>query len=178
MKKTVTHSILALAIVAFSTGSCKKEPIDPNAGETLGCMDIDSPHFDATATLDDGSCESLYVTEYELSNYQDIDWDLLINVDADVYLKVKKQNAASWEFASNTINDVNPNAPQLWSAPEQFQLTNEFYTWELYDADLPPVDQDDFMASGTFNPVVDGVDGVVTSQSADGLTTVRIHYAQ
>ncbi|MFT5779198.1 MAG: hypothetical protein ACI837_002155, partial [Crocinitomicaceae bacterium] len=42
----------------------------------------------------------------------------------------------------------------------------------------PPVDQDDFMASGTFNPVVDGVDGVVTSQSADGLTTVRIHYAQ
>ena len=59
---------------------------------------------------------------------------------------------------------------------DQFELLNTSYVWELFVADLPPIDPDDAMASGTFNPVMNGNNGVVLSQSSDGLTTVKIHY--
>ena len=175
MIRTVKISILAVLVIALGTSSCKKD--DEESGETGGCMDVNSPHYSSAATYDNGTCEFLYVTDYELTNYEDIDWDLLINVDADVYIKVKRQSSSSWEFSSNTINNADPNTVQLWSAPNQFQLLNETYVWELYDADNPPIDADDAMASGSFNPVASGNNGVVVSESSDGLTTVKIHYS-
>ena len=176
MKNIVRLTLLSLIALGFGISSCKKD--DEQNGGVTGCMDINSPHFNAAATLDDGSCEYLYINDYELTNYEDIDWDLLVNVDADVYLRVKRQSAANWQFSSNTLNNANPNTPQIWSAPDQFQLMNETYLWELYDEDIPPVDPDDAMASGSFSPVANGNNGVVVSTSSDGLTTVKIHYSQ
>lgn len=176
MKGIVKLTFLSLIILGFGMVSCKKD-VESNGGVN-GCMDINSPHFNPAATQDDGSCEYLYINDYELTNYEDVDWDLLINVDADVYLRVKRQSSVNWEFSSNTINNANPNIPQTWSAPDQFQLMNETYLWELYDEDVPPVDPDDAMASGSFSPVADGNNGVVVSTSSDGLTTVKIHYSQ
>ena len=66
---------------------------------------------------------------------------------------------------------------QLWSAPTQFQLLNETYVWELFDADNPPVDTDDLMASGSFNPLTSVNNGVIVSESSDGHTTVKIHFS-
>ena len=65
----------------------------------------------------------------------------------------------------------------IWSAANQFQLVNEAYEWELVDADNPPIEADDAMASGSFNPVTSGENGVVVSESSDGLTTVKIRYS-
>ena len=176
MKITVKHSILAILVIVFITSSCKKEVEEEISSEIGGCMDINSPLYSSAATFDDGTCEFLYVTDYEVMNYEDVDWDLLINVDADLYIKVKREGASSWEFSSNTIDNADPNTVQTWSAPNQFQLMNETYVWELYDADNPPFDEDDVMTSGTFNPVTSGANGIVVSESSDGLTTVKIHY--
>ena len=174
MKIIFNISFLAIMIIAFCMMSCsKEEEVDLGTG---GCLDVNSPHYNSAATKDDGSCEFLYVTDYELTNYENINWDLLGNVKADVYIKVKKQSFSSWEFSSVTINNADPFTVQIWSAPDQFQLLNTTYVWELFDADLPPIDPDDAMASGTFNPVMSGNNGVVLSQSSDGLTTVKIHY--
>lgn len=175
MIKTVNSFILAVLVILLVASSCKKDEED--SSETGGCMDVNSPYYSSAVTFDNGTCELLYVTDYEVTNYQDIDWDLLINVDADLYIKVKRQSSSSWEFSSNTIDNADPNTVQTWSAPNQFQLLNETYVWELYDADNPPIDEDDAMASGSFNPVTSGINGVVVSESSDGLTTVKIHYS-
>lgn len=174
MIKTTNSYILAILVIALVASSCNKEEEN---GEIGGCMDVNSPDYNSTATYDNGICQFLYVTDYEVTNYEDINWDLVINVNADLYIKVKRQSSSSWEFSSNTINNADPNTVQIWSAPNQFQLLNETYVWELFDADNPPVDTDDEMASGSFNPVTSGNNGVVVSESSDGLTTVKIHYS-
>ena len=175
MIKTINSYLLAILVIGLVASSCKKE--EENSGGTGGCMDVNSPNYSSTATYDNGSCQFLYVSDYEVTKYEDISWDLLINVNADLYIKVKRQSSSSWEFSSNTIDNADPNTVQVWSAPNQFQLLNETYAWELFDEDNPPVDADDAMASGTFNPVTSGDNGVVVSESSDGLTTVKIRYS-
>ena len=165
--------ILAILVIGVVASSCKKE--DENSGQTGGCMDVNSPYYSSIATYDNGTCEFLYVTDYEVTNYENINWDLLVNVNADLYIKVKRQSSSSWEFSSNTIDNADPNTVQVWSAPNQFQLLNETYIWELFDSDSPL--EDDAMASGDFNPVTSGNNGVVVSESSDGLTTVKIRYS-
>ena len=179
MIKTINSYILAILVIGLVASSCKKE--EENSGGTGGCMDVNSPNYSSTATYDNGTCEFLYVTEYEVTNYEDKDWDLAVPLletfKADLYIKVKRQSSSSWEFSSSTIDNADPNTVQVWSAPNQFQLLNETYAWELFDEDNPPVDADDAMASGTFNPVTSGDNGVVVSESSDGLTTVKIRYS-
>ena len=171
MIKTINSYTLAILVIGLVASSCKKEKGNP------GCMDVNSPYYNSAATHDNGTCQLLHVTDYEVTNYEDTNWDLLVNVNADLYIKVKRQSSSSWEFSSNTIDNADPNTVQIWSAPNQFQLLNETYIWELFDADNPPVDPDDAMASGSFNPVTSGNNGVVVSESSDGLTTVKIRYS-
>ena len=178
MIKTINSYILAILVIGLVASSCKKE--EENSGETGGCMDVNSPYYSSTATYDNGTCEFLYVTDYEVTNFEDITWDpLAIDVyrNADLYIKVKRQSSSSWEFSSNTIDNADPNTVHIWSDPNQFQLVNETYEWELVDEDNPPIEPDDAMASGSFNPVTSGNNGVVVSESSDGLTTVKIRYS-
>ena len=179
MIKTINCYILAILVIGLVASSCKKE--EENSGGTGGCMDENSPYFSSAATYDNGTCEFLYVTEYEVTNYEDKDWDLAVPLletfKADLYIKVKKQSSSSWEFFSNTIDNADPNTVHIWSDPNQFQLLNETYEWKLFDEDTPPLDTDDEMASGSFNPVTSGNNGVVVSESSDGLTTVKIRYS-
>ena len=35
-------------------------------------MDVNSPYYSSTATYDNGTCEFLYVTDYEVTNFEDI----------------------------------------------------------------------------------------------------------
>ena len=178
MIKKINSYILAILVIGLVASSCKKE--EENSGETGGCMDVNSPYYSSTATYDNGTCEFLYVTGYEVTNFEDKDWDLAVPLletfKADLYIKVKKQSSSSWEFSSNTIDNADPNTVHIWSVPNQFQLLNETYVWELFDEDTPPLDTDDAMASGSFNPVTSGNNGVVVSESSDGLTTVKIRY--
>ena len=179
MIKKINSYILAILVIGLVASSCKKE--EENASEIGGCMDVNSPYYSSTATYDNGTCEFLYVTEYEVTNYEDKDWDLAVPLletfKADLYIKVKRQSSSSWEFSSNTIDNADPNTVHIWSAANQFQLVNETYEWELVDADNPPIEADDAMASGSFNPVTSGNNGVVVSESSDGLTTVKIRYS-
>ena len=179
MTKTINSYILAILVIGLVASSCKKE--EENSGGTGGCMDENSPYFSSAATYDNGTCEFLYITEYEVTNFEDKDWDLSVPLletfKADLYIKVKRQSSSSWEFSSSTINNADPNTVQIWSAANQFQLVNETYEWELFDEDTPPLDTDDPMASGSFNPVTSGNNGVVVSESSDGLTTVKIRYS-
>ena len=178
MIKKINSYILAILVIGLVASSCKKE--EENSGGTGGCMDVNSPYYSSAATYDNGTCEFLYVTDYEVTNFEDITWDpLAIDVyrNADLYIKVKRQSSSSWEFSSSTIDNADPNTVHIWSAANQFQLVNETYEWELFDEDTPPLDTDDPMASGSFNPVTSGNNGVVVSESSDGLTTVKIRYS-
>ena len=178
MIRTINSYILTILVIGLVGSSCKKE--EENSGETGGCMDVNSPNYSSTATYNNGTCEFLYVTNYEVTNFEDIIWDpLAIDVyrNADLYIKVKRQSSSSWEFYSNTIDNADPNTVQIWSDPNQLPLLNETYEWELFDEDTPPLDTDDEMASGSFNPVTSGNNGEVVSESSDGLTTVTIRYS-
>ena len=179
MIKKINSYILAILVIGLAASSCKKE--EENSGGTGGCMDVNSPYYSSAATYDNGTCEFLYVTEYEVTNFEDKDWDFTDPIfgtfKADIYIKVKRQSSSSWEFSSNTIDNADPNTAHIWSDPNQFQLVNETYEWELVDEDNPPIETDDAMASGSFSPVTSGNNGVVVSESSDGLTTVKIRYS-
>ena len=97
MIKTINSYILAILVVGMVASGCNKE--DENYGEIGGCMDVNSPDYSPTATYDNGICQFLYVTDYEVTNYEDINWDLIVNVDADLYIKVKRQSSSSWHFS-------------------------------------------------------------------------------
>jgi hypothetical protein len=140
-----------------------------------GCMDPNSLVYNPEATTSDGSCTLVYATAFELVRYEDVDWDPLINVEADVRLLIRKNANETFLFTSSTVNNLSPTTSQTWSAPANFQLTNEMWYWELYDID-EPIDANDFMSSGYFNPITERMDGMVVLNSADNLTQLKIMF--
>jgi hypothetical protein len=162
---------IALSFLLGLVGCAK--PNEPTP--ITGCTDPNSALYNPEADTDDGTCTLVYATAFELVNHEAIEWDFLINVEADVQLLLRKNASTTNLFTSFSVNNLPPTTSQTWSAPVSFQLTNEMWYWELYDLD-EPIEPNDLMASGYFNPFMEGVDGVVAIHSADSLTHIKITF--
>ncbi|MCB9189286.1 MAG: hypothetical protein H6599_08390 [Flavobacteriales bacterium] len=160
----ITFIVAAAGLIAFS--SCKKDPQELRDEKIGGCLDENSPMYNSAADFDDESCVYAYVNAYEITYHPQkdesgSDWDLLFNTDADIYLKIKPEGATNWMFESAVVDDQPHNEPVSWTAPENIKLLNQDYYWEVYDSDA--TGGDDFVASGTFNPIELAMDGTITA---------------
>lgn len=159
MKSTIINifSVAALSGVILLSGACKKKEEPAPVAPTVikGCTDIDSPYYNSEAEESDGSCTYAKVSKFEISYHPEMDgssnWDPTVYTDADLILRVKVQGTANWLFESTTIEDQAHNVPAQWSSPSPLKLLNKTYEWELYDDDNGSAD--DFISSGTFNPI-------------------------
>lgn len=159
-------SIIILAAGMIALSSCKKEEPEMRDEKVGGCLNENSPMYNASADFDDESCVFAYVSAYEISYHpandaNGDDWDFLINTDADLIFRIKQDGAADWMFESSEMADQPHNQAATWTAPENIKLFNQDYFWELYDSD--GTSGDDFVASGTFNPIELADDGTITT---------------
>lgn len=176
--KIITSTIVALSgIVMLGTSCKKKEPVEDT--KVGGCLNTDSPLYNASADFDDESCKFAYTSSYEITYHPEYDesgddWDFLTNTEADLILRVKEQGAANWMFESAVIDNQAHNSPAVWTAPSIIKLTNKMYEWELYDSDA--TSSDDFVSSGSFNAISLAKDGAIitTGTNASGNLTQQI----
>lgn len=159
-------SVLAVATGLIAFSSCKKEEPELRDEKIGGCLNENSPMYNELADFDDESCVFAYVNAYEITYHPSKDqngddWDFLINTDADIYLRIKPEGATNWMFESSVIDDQPHNEAVVWTAPENIKLLNQDYYWEVYDSDA--TGGDDFVASGTFNPIELALDGTITA---------------
>ncbi len=187
VKRIVLKSGLLLAVgslVAVVTlNSCRKEEEPLKVG---GCNDPDSPTNNiGSIDYDDASCLYGYITEYEITYHPEFDnaagsgtdWDLWVNTDADLILKVKQDSASSWFFESFEHANQAHDDTARWGAPYEYKLVNTDYMWELWDGD--DADPDDLICTGTFNAITNAANGYVTTtaiNSAGDSSELRIKY--
>ena len=166
--------------------SCKKNEIEEDT-KVGGCTDIDSPIYNAQADFEDASCLYAYVHQYEISYYPNEDpdaswpiytWDDPISgADADLILRIWEQENSNEIFNSSEKEDQPYNVPAIWTAPYNVKLLNKTYEWELVDYDA--TSSDDFIASGTFNPIELADNGTITTigyHTAGNQTQLVLHY--
>lgn len=180
MKIIKTTTVVLASVIMLSTSCKKKEPVED--AKIGGCLNEESPLYDATADFDDESCLFAYTSSYEITYHPENDesgdnWDFLTNTDADLILRIKEQGAASWMFESAVIDNQAHNSPAVWTAPTLIRLGNRTYEWELYDSDTGS--GDDFVSSGSFNAIALASDGVIITtgtNSSGNETQLKISY--
>lgn len=180
MKRKIIFGTLLATAVIF-TGSCKKDP-PPEDTKVGGCTDPDSPLYNANADYDDNSCQYAFTTSYEVTSFPQYDangsdWDFLTYTNADIYIILKEEGSSTEIFHSAAIQDQPYNSPSTWTAPSSIKLLNKNYVFEAYDEDTGS--SDDFIGSGTFNPVKLAKDGVITAtgtNSSGDQTIFKIYY--
>lgn len=180
---------LVLLSASMVLGACKKK----GAGEEEkvgGCTDPDSPAYASGLDFDDGSCKYAYVTEIEVMSFPSDDngqaWDAFAignERKADIYFKFKPQSQADYAsfFTSydTPIDNADPAVSHIWTSANQFKLTSESWYWELVDKDGVTAGADDYIASGTINPIslITNVDsGYLTLSSTDGETQIKVKF--
>jgi hypothetical protein len=161
--------LIAISMIISSLG-CKKSIVDEGV-KIGGCTDIDSPVYDSTADYDNASCLYAYVNQYEISYYPEVNpnatwpftsWDITgTGADADLYLKIIESDSTNYFYTSPIVDNQSPNSPCYWTSSSNDKLFYKNYHWEIYDRDTGPLDND-FIDSGTFNPIANGVNGKVT----------------
>ena len=169
LKKYTTFLIAFLLL--FSSIGCKKTIVDGGT-KVGGCTDMDSPIFDSIADYDDGSCLYAYINQYEITYYPEenpnatwpfTSWDITgTGTDADLYLKIIEYDSTNYFFSSPVVDNQSPNSPCFWSSSSNEKLFYKKYHWEIYDRDTGPFDND-FIDSGSFNPIANAVNGKVTT---------------
>ena len=90
---------------------------------------------------------------------------------ADLILSIEQDNEAF--FYSHTIDNQAHNNSCYWTAPENKKLLNTTYHWEIYDDD--DGSSNDFIDSGSFNPILNAINGKITIQGSRQSQLV-LHY--
>lgn len=151
---------------------CCKKTINDDGIKVGGCTDINSPFYDSLADYDDVSCTYAYINQYEITYYPEINpnatwpftsWDITgTGTDADLYLKIIEFDSSNYFFSSPIVDNQSPNSPCIWTSSVNEKLFYKRYHWEIYDRDTGPLDND-FIDSGSFNPILNGINGKVTT---------------
>lgn len=81
-------------------------------------------------------------------------WDLLFNVDPDIFFNIEDANNNILYDGSSTYLSNAPasNLPFIWTLASPYQITNTATTYNIavYDLDTPPVDSNDLMSRVSF----------------------------
>jgi hypothetical protein len=173
--------ITFIAILVTSTFSCKKKEAELRSTKIGGCLDPNSLNYNSASDFDDESCQYAFVNQYEITYHPSkdcgSDWDLLVNTDADLILRIKVKTEATWFFESPELSNQPHNVPAVWTAPVNIKLLNTIYSWELVDYDS--TSGDDLVASGEFNPMDIAEDGkviVIGKNSCNEETQLVLYY--
>ena len=181
-------STFAILLVVVLFDSCRKEQVPLMVG---GCGDSNSPIGQVgLIDYDDGSCLYGFITEYQITYHPQFDnaagtgsdWDIAVNTDADLILRIKHDTASGWFFNSEIgfgTPEIQHDDTARFSALNEYQLLNTSYRWDLYDHDPLPLDDNDLISSGTFNAIANSSNGFVTAKgfnSAGDSTELRIKY--
>jgi len=185
--------IMPFLISAILFLGCRKSKIEEDT-KVGGCTDIDSPIYNSQVDFEDASCLYAYVHQYEISYYPsedpDAEWSILepfttwdnpiSGANADLILRIWEQDNSNEVFNSSEKEDQPYNTPAIWTAPYNIKLLNKTYAWELVDFDGGTIaNPDDFIASGTFNPIEIADNGTITTigyHTAGNQTQLVLHY--
>lgn len=143
-----------IGIVLFSTSAftgCKQK----------GCTDRNSDNYDPDAEKSDGSCVYRFSSGIQISTPTGGGYDIADG--PELYVIFKKTSSSTWDYTSS----VGSNSYSALLTSPEVQFTNEEWKFEMYDYDS--LDPDDFIISGTFNPIELGSDGNITL-SGSGIT--------
>jgi hypothetical protein len=176
-----------LLFILFILTSCKKSIIEQDT-KIGGCTDIDSPIYDGNVDFEDASCLYAYIYEYEISFYPSEDpaaswpiltWDDPISgANADLILKIWEKDNNNLIFTSSELPNQPYNTSGVWNAPVNLKLYNKEYDWELVDYD--GLNDNDFIAAGTFNPIALANEGEMTTigyHTAGNQSQLKIRYS-
>jgi hypothetical protein len=173
--------LTSLAVLMVGTDSCKKKEAELRSTKIGGCLDPNSLNYNASSDFDDESCQYAYVNQYEITYHPSkdcgSDWDLLVNTDADLILKIKVKTETTWFFESPELSNQAHNVPAVWTAPVNIKLLNTIYSWELIDYDS--TSGNDVVATGEFNPMDVAADGkviVIGKNSCNEETQLVLYY--
>ena len=92
-------------------------------------------------------------------------------------LTIWEQDNGNIIFTSSELPNQPYNSPGVWNAPENLKLFNKMYQWELVDYD--GLNSNDFIASGTFNPIALASNGEITTignHTAGNQSQLKIYY--
>ena len=155
MKKLRFLTLALVLLSASSLSSCRKK----------GCTDIDADNFDSSAEKST-TCYFRYGNIVSVITPSSVNYDPF---DApDLYVHFAKSTSSAWDYTSPTVS----NSSSITATFPDFLFGNEQWDFEVYDYDT--VDPDDLVCAGTFNPLEDGKDGVITI-TANGCT-VKFQY--
>jgi len=167
--------IVIVTCLLLFTG-CKKDVEVP----TFGCHDVDSPRANLDADYHDSTCVYMYVTEFEITYFENKSWDTgILGVErADLQLLLGDSNMDSIYFESGQIDNAQPTEVHRWVAHNQFKLKNQVYTWELHNRKgfLSVGETDELMTSGLLNPLDFKNDSVIVMINSTQNTQIKIRY--
>ena len=175
-----------LTLSIFLT-SCNKTIFD-SENNLGGCTDINAINFNDSADFENQSCQYAIINEYEVSYYPSenpnssipfIDsWDIPgTGADADLKLTIIESDSNNYFFSSPIIDNQSPNSPAYWTASVNEKLLSTTYHWELYDHDA--TNSNEFIDSGSFNPINKAVNGKITIYGKNppiNRTQIVLHY--
>ena len=159
MKKIINLRFLTIALILASVtflSSCKKK----------GCTDIDADNYDSLAEKS-STCYFRYGNKVTVITPSSVNYDPLDG--PDLFVKFAKNSSPSWDYITTTGS----NSYSFGETFTDFLFTNEQWDFIVYDFDT--LDPDDIVCSGSFNPILDGNDGVITV-IANGCT-VKFDYS-
>ncbi len=154
--KNLRFLTLALVLLSASSfSSCRKK----------GCTDIDADNYDSSAEKST-TCYFRYGNTVSVITPSSVNYDPF---DApDLYVYFAKSTSSAWDYNTTTVSNSNSISETF----TDFLFGYEQWDFEVYDYDT--VDPDDLVCKGSFNPLKDGKDGVITI-IANGCT-VKFQY--
>ncbi len=146
----------------FTTSCTKKE----------GCTDIQANNYDSDAKKNVG-CQYRFASTIDISNVPTTnpagtEWDIDLS-GPDLKLNFGKNSNSGFDNSTNVISDVFATSLTPIS---NIQFTNETWKYQLIDVDL--LSSDEVIATGTFNPVSQGGNNIITI--TNGSISITFHY--
>lgn len=168
-------SVITLGFILIAFTACREVEVP-----SFGCTDIDSPRANFDVDYYDSTCVYMYVTEFEITYFEDKNWDFgVLGVqNADLQLLFGDADMDTTFFTSLQIDNIEATEVSRWVAHNQFKLKNQQYRWELHNRKgfLSVGETDELMTSGTLNPLEFSNDSVIVVTDSTLRTQLKIRY--
>ncbi|MFN8288487.1 MAG: hypothetical protein U0V74_17145 [Chitinophagales bacterium] len=145
---------IAGATLLFAITGCKKE----------GCKDPNADNYDSKAT-ESTACYYRYANAVVIHSFpatkpDNSSWDS--NNGPDIRVEFSRNATTGYDYQTETKDDQ--TGPGSYDVPSGIQFTNETWKYVVIDED-GLFDDNDIIATGTFNPLSSGSSGKISIQN-------------